>query len=1146
MQNREVYEQDPKEFQLLNNGVAKVRDADSSEELETLRFELKTFICEGQYEKGLVRLLQSYLDHLGDPEQPAAWISGFFGSGKSHLVKMLRYLWVDYTFPDGARARGLANLSPQVEDLLKELSTAGRRRNGLHAVSGTLGSAAKGSIRLGLLGLIFKSAGLPEQYPLAQFVMWLKQEGMYEALRERVEEEEGRDWRRELHNLMVSKAIAKHLRDLEPTLGNDIADVHQLLRETYPQVDDVSLDDMVTAIQDALAPDGGELPCTLIALDEIQQFIGEDSEKTYEIQEITQACCSEFGGKLLFVGTGQTALTGAPELEKLTGRYRIQIQLSDADVQAVTRKTVLKKKTSKRPDVEDVLTKNSGEISRHLSGTQFEQKPEDRDHLVDDYPILPTRRRFWERVLRAVDEAGTKSQLRTQLKLVDEAVKETAEDPLGTVVAGDFIYEELRPDLTQSDVLPQDIDNRIETLRAQEDDALGARLCALAFLIGKLPREEGSDTGLRATPETFADLLVQDLKQGSGTLRDRVEERLDALVKEGILMRVEGEYRMQTQESQEWTSEFQKRYRKITKNREQLATHRADELRTAANDALDDVQTLKHGESNEPRDIRTSFSREAPEVDGEQIPVWVRNEWQDPLSSVEADARKAGTESPMIFVFLPKHSADELDKAIATERAAKSTIEVKGRTTTREGQEARQAMVTRRENAAQRKQNALADVLDGARVFLAGGEEYVDDALADGVQSAAVSALERLYPEFEVADNPRWHRVLSRAQDGDTDALDAIDFNDNPEEHPVCKAVLNEVKSRTSGREVREALTAPPRGWPRDAIHAALVLLTLTSHVRARKNGEALDADDLTHRTIGTARFRAETVTLSHRETLAVRNLLQTLTDVSAGDELEAVPAFLQEVRNLADRASGQPPLPPTPDLDHVDEITRHSGNEQLAKLHEYKDRLLDETDEWQTRADRKRSREREWSQLNDALRKGRDIADMESLRTEADAIREQRTLLDETDPVQPLLEKATDLLREELRSVHDDYRSAYEEQMEALEDAEPWQEIADATRKAILRRYDLEEIPDIEVGTTSELLDTLNRIPLDGWRTRIDALPQRFDNALSDAVQELEPETVRVDLPSRVLKSEDDVEEWLDEARETLLDQLKDGPVQV
>ena len=475
MLNREIYVQDPKEFQLLNNGVAKVRDADSAEELQTLRFELKTFICEGQYEQGLIRLLRSYLDNLNQPEQPAAWISGFFGSGKSHLVKMLRYLWVNFEFPDGATARGLANLSSEVETLLKELSTQGRRLGGLHAASGTLGSSAKGSVRLALLSIIFKSAGLPEKYPLAQFVMWLQREGLYEDLRRRIEEEENREWDRELRNLTVSPVIAKHLLDLEPTLGDDVADVRQLLKAEHPRVDDLSLDEMVVAIKDALST-GDTFPCTLVALDEIQQYIGEESQRTYDVQEVTQACVSEFEGKLLFVATGQTALTGTPELEKLTGRYRIQIQLSDADVETVTRKTVLKKKESARPKVEETLTRNSGEISRHLADTDFAPRPEDDRYIVDDYPLLPTRRRFWERVLRAVDEAGTQSQLRTQLKVVDEAVKATADDPLGTVVAGDFIYDDLRSDLLRTGVLANDIDTRIERLREEENDELGAQL----------------------------------------------------------------------------------------------------------------------------------------------------------------------------------------------------------------------------------------------------------------------------------------------------------------------------------------------------------------------------------------------------------------------------------------------------------------------------------------------------------------------------------------------------------------------------------------------------------------------------------------------------------------------------------------------
>ena len=84
MKNRDVYERDPDGISLLNNGVAAMTDAATDDERRTLRFELEHFVCEGQYRSGLVRILESYLGRQGQPEQPAAWISGFFGSGKSH------------------------------------------------------------------------------------------------------------------------------------------------------------------------------------------------------------------------------------------------------------------------------------------------------------------------------------------------------------------------------------------------------------------------------------------------------------------------------------------------------------------------------------------------------------------------------------------------------------------------------------------------------------------------------------------------------------------------------------------------------------------------------------------------------------------------------------------------------------------------------------------------------------------------------------------------------------------------------------------------------------------------------------------------------------------------------------------------------
>src|ERR1039457_6290811 len=123
MTNRELYFRDPTTVELLNNGVSKVSEIGHDErQIKTLRFELETFVCDGEYARGLERILKAYLDGLGREEQRAAWVSGFFGSGKSHLVKMLRYLWADYHFGDSATARSVVKLPVEISDLLTELS----------------------------------------------------------------------------------------------------------------------------------------------------------------------------------------------------------------------------------------------------------------------------------------------------------------------------------------------------------------------------------------------------------------------------------------------------------------------------------------------------------------------------------------------------------------------------------------------------------------------------------------------------------------------------------------------------------------------------------------------------------------------------------------------------------------------------------------------------------------------------------------------------------------------------------------------------------------------------------------------------------------------------------------------------------------
>jgi hypothetical protein len=89
MKNKELFNLNPEDNNLLNDGVVEINISKDDNGLATLRHELKTFVCEGEYQKGLYRILDTYLKFIDQPKQPAVWVSGFFGSGKSHLVKML-------------------------------------------------------------------------------------------------------------------------------------------------------------------------------------------------------------------------------------------------------------------------------------------------------------------------------------------------------------------------------------------------------------------------------------------------------------------------------------------------------------------------------------------------------------------------------------------------------------------------------------------------------------------------------------------------------------------------------------------------------------------------------------------------------------------------------------------------------------------------------------------------------------------------------------------------------------------------------------------------------------------------------------------------------------------------------------------------
>ena len=1143
MKIKDTLQRDPAANPLVNHGQARI-DAPQEE----LKGELSVFVCEGQYAEGVQKIVRSFLDGLGRTSQRGAWVSGFFGSGKSHLLKMLCHLWQDTALPGGASAR---NLVPAIPDdlraLLRELDTAGKRAGGLIAAAGALPSGTNENVRLTILGILLRAVGLPEQYPQARFCLWLKSNGWFDKVKANIEAQ-GRSFEKELNNLYVSGPLMRAILECDPKFAAGEAEAKPQIRAQFPpQPTDITTGDFLAVAKEALRLAGrdGRLPCTLLVLDEAQQYIGDSVERSVLVTEVTEAVSKQFEGHVMVVAAGQSALTDVELLQKLMDRFTIRVPLSDIEVETVTRKVLLQKLPSAIPQVKALLGTHAGEISRQLQGTGIAEAAGDRDVIADDYPLLPVRRRFWEHCFRQIDAAGTSSQLRSQLRIIHDAVAKLSDKPLGAIVPADDLFDALAPDMVNTGVLLREINERIIQV-GKSDGSLAQRICGLVFLIGKLKREGVADIGVRATKEHVADLLVDDLNADNTRLRSQVDTILQSLAERGVLMQVGDEYRLQTREGTDWDREFRNRQTKLLADDKEIQFRR-DQLLYGEADRVVRGLRLTQGASKEARSFAVHRDQTALPVDGATIPIWIRDGWSCTQKEVEEAARGAGIDSPVLFVFIPRQSAEDLRRRIVEADAAEQTINAKGNPTTGEGQEARASMEGRRAQAVNQRDRLARDIIAATRVFQGGGSEVMLTALEDRVRSAAEAALIRLFPQFKEADSGAWEAVIKRAKDGADQPFLPLGHNEATEKHAVCQQVNATVGSGKTGTDVRKALRASPFGWPQDAVDAALIALHRSQHLSATLNGAAVTPGQLDQNKIAKAAFRVENATLTVPERLALRALYgKAGITCKSGEEATKAVEFLTLLKDLAAKAGGAAPLPTVPATIDIEDLQRLVGNEQLLAIKAKAADLEERIKTWQAAGALAATRVPGWRVIEQLARKASAMPEARADCAQVEAIRTGRMLLAPTDPVAPLRLALAKRLRDAVVATGKAHTDAYTQAVAGLASNEAWSKLAPADHEKLLTENGLIKPESPDVTTDDHLLASLEARPLDAMRNEIDAIPARIAQAAKAAAIKLTPSVQIVPLESATLRSEADVDAWLARQKSKMLKALSVGPVMI
>jgi len=1147
MKIKDILQRDPGTFPLVNQGQARLVDSHNEKALAELRGELSTFVCEGQYADGVQKIIRSYLDSIGKTNQKAAWVSGFFGSGKSHLLKMLCHLWQDTTFPDGATARAIVPSMPdELRALLRELDTAGRRAGGLLAAAGSLPSGSTDQVRLTILAILLRAVSLPEQYPQARFCLWLHSQGYFEKVKTSVEAA-GKTFDKELNNLYVSGPIAKALLACDKNYASSEAEARQTLRASYPPMArDITTEEFLSTVKEVLKLHGRDsrTPCTLLILDEVQQYIGESNDRSVLVTEVAEAVSKQLDSQVMIVGAGQSALTEVTLLNKLLDRFTIRVPLSDAEVEQVTRKVLLHKKPASVGDVRKLLDANAGEISRQLQGTRIGEVAEDRAIIVEDYPLLPVRRRFWENCFRQIDAAGTHSQLRSQLRIIYDAINKIADRPLGTVVPGDELFEALAPEMVNTGVLLREINERIIQV-GKSDGALAQRICGLVFLIGKLRREGGADIGVRAKKEHLADLLVEDLSADNGKLRSEVDTLLQKLAKDGVLMQVGEEYRLQTREGSEWDREFRNRQTKLN-NDDGAVQFQRDQLLYSETDKIVRSIKLIQGAAKEPRQFSISRESTPPVADGATIPVWIQDGWSASEKQMVDAARVAGAASPILYVFIPRQSAEDLRRLVVEAEATQQTLDAKGNPTGDEGREARQSMDSRHGKATNERDRLVREIVANAKVFQGGGNEVIRLTLDDRIRESAGDSLVRLFPRFKDADSGAWEAVIKRARDGADQPFQPVGHADATEKHPVCQQVVGVIGAGKIGGEIRKALRASPYGWPQDAIDAALIALHRSQHITATLNGGAVPLGQLDQNKIAKAEFRVEHATLSVQDRLFVRKLITQLVQCKSGEESAKAPDFLTALISLARAAGGDPPLPVSPSTADIEDMQRLVGNEQLVAIKDKAANLESRIKTWIIARDLATKRLPSWEVLERLVQHAGDLPEINLHLDQIEAIRAHRLLLEPTDSVAPIRVTIAGLLREAANRAYQAQAAAHEQAIAALAGNGIWK-ILDSTQQAgILNAVGLVAPAKPDVSSDEALGQHLDSRPLRVAVAERDAIPGRVQQAIERAAKLLEPKVQTVTLERSTLRSEQEIDAWLDRQRSKLLHGLKQGPVLV
>ncbi|MGL5908133.1 MAG: BREX system P-loop protein BrxC [Shewanella sp.] len=586
MQVKELFS---KQLDRSINGVVK---ADQLNE-QIIWSELDEYVVTRELDKHFRHFFENYLPGVNNPDDPSVagkvgiWVSGFFGSGKSHFIKILSYLLSNQHASNADSSKSAIEFfKEKISDslLYSDIHAAVNRSTDviLFNIDSRADTNDKEDAILKVFLRVFNERlGYCGDHPhIANFERELDALNQYQAFKDKFLELSGETWEEVRDSYLFridpmaqawsqvtgqSEASAQHcIEHIESMFTLDISNFCKWVREYLKRC--------------------GDEQRIVFLVDEVGQFIGNNTQMMLKLQTITENLGTACGGRAWVIVTSQEDIDAVlgdlsskngQDFSKIQGRFHTRISLSSSNTNEVIQKRLLQKTPQAKDALADLFA-HKGDVLRNQLAFDNTTTAElanysDSVEFVDHYPFIPYQYTLIQKVFEAIRKVGAtgKHLSRGERSLLDafqNAARQQMDKETGVLVPFHAFYTPIESFL----------DTNVKRIFEQASENKALQPCDVQLLKG-LFLIRYVDL-VKSTLDNLVTLSIEEIDTDKITLRKNIEASLERLEQQMLIVRNGDQYVFLTNEEKEIEQEIRHTQVEATESTRHLAQLIFDEV----------------------------------------------------------------------------------------------------------------------------------------------------------------------------------------------------------------------------------------------------------------------------------------------------------------------------------------------------------------------------------------------------------------------------------------------------------------------------------------------------------------------------------------------------------------------------------------